>query len=294
MTPKSHPIKSSIVFVATALLLGVATGAAHAATVMTSTTGNVTANGIKVEQSAALNNYDEVKVEGNGLASLIVGDSAIVKMCHGAAMGFGSDLGSGPTALNLRTGHLKVSAGKRPTDSPLEIHTPAAIATLLGTEVHVVVDPASGDTTITSISHDIRVTGVSSEDKEGVVISEGQRVTIRKGGEPGAVETVAVAERTINSDCLSDARFRIAAVDTARRSYAADSVAQIASMDVEEGLPTVAAGPSLIPTGALGPPTFLPACLSFVQCAGVATGMVPGFAPSETVIVGPPGPLAPL
>ncbi len=267
MSPRGHsPLTThSLVCLLSA---GLAFGAS-ANTVMTSATGNVTVDGKLVGQNDSIGAGDTIEVEGNSKASVLVGDTAIVKMCHGAALGFGADSGGGPSALNLRSGQVKVSAGKRSAGDPLEIHTPAAIATLLGTEVHVAVDRDSGDTVITSIDHQIRVKGTAEDAGDGVVISPGEKITISAGGVPGEVEQVDSASFANSSDCLDDARFRVAAVKAAVRQYADKSIAVIAMMDSEVDVPQVAAGPPMIPTGTLGAPAVIPPCQAAAQCAGV-------------------------
>lgn len=290
MTPhiRFHPLTIATTLVV-GLLCGALAGLANAGTVLTSATGNVTTGERQLAQNDTLSSSDTIEVEGNGNASVLVGDTAIVRMCNGASLGFGNDRGDGPSALNLRSGQAKVSAGKRATDDPLEIHTPAAIATLLGTEAHVAVDPDTGDTTITSLAHQIRVTGTGEGAGEGVVISEGQSVTVATGGEPGAVESANVASLALNSQCLDDARYRIAAVKAATREYTDGSVQMIAMMDSEADVPQVAAGPPIIPTGTLGPPAILASCLTAAQCTGSGPETTE-FIPSDPVIIGPPPP----
>lgn len=255
-----------------AFVLGAAlvfAGTAQADTVLTAAEGNVSLNGTAAVQSDSVAVGDTVSVEGSGIASVLVGDTAVVRMCHGAALGFGNDTGAGPSALNLRGGQVKVSAGKRPTESPLEIHTPAAIATLMGTEVHVSVDEENGSTTITSLEHQIRIAGATAADTK--VISPGEKISISGEGVVGEVESADAADLAFSSDCLDDKRFRIAAVKAAVRQYADKSLAQIAAMDTEVDVPQVAAGPPLIPTGTLGAPLIIPPCLGAVQCSGVTT-----------------------
>ncbi len=276
---------------ASAALLFGAPGASTAATVITSSTGNVTAGSEHLEQSDVVKASDRVEVEGNGTASLMVGDSALVRLCHGASLGFGNDRGDGPSALSLGAGQAKISAGKRASDDPLEIHTPAAIATLLGTEAHVVVDPMTGDTVITSLAHRIRIEGLDAANggtSGTIVISKGQKVTIRKGEAPESAEDVDISSLAGSSACLDDARYRIAAVSAARRGYAANSIGMIALMDSEVDVPTVAAAPPIIPTGTLGPSNFVQARLAGAQCAGPPPSEEPDFVLSDPGTPGGP------
>ncbi|MDP6979366.1 MAG: FecR family protein [Myxococcota bacterium] len=265
---------------------------AGASTVLTATHGNVSVNGETATQSDAVGTGDTVEVEGGAIASVLVGDTALVRMCHGAALGFGNDSGDGPSALNLRGGQVKVSAGKRPAGDPLEIHTPAAIATLMGTEVHLSVDRDSGATTITSLEHQIRIAGSSKQPQAPIVISPGEKITVSKDGVVGEVETASAPDLAFSSDCLDDARFRIAAVKAAVRQYADKSVEQIAKMDTEVDVPMVASGPPIIPTGTLGAPLTIPPCISGVVCAGGAAMTNFPVEPKipDTIPSGPSGP----
>lgn len=272
----------------TGLLLVVAlsaAGNAGAAAVLTSTTGNVFSGGeIRVQHDVVSAN-ERIELEGNATASLIVDGTAIVRLCHGASLGFASDGGGRTSALDLRTGQLMISSALGRGNDPLEIHTPAATASLLRTEAHVEVDLLTGDTVITSLSSELRVNGVGANAVRSVVISAGERVTIKTGFGPGAVEAAdapASSDSPYSSACLDDARYRIAAVAAARGEYAHNSVSPIALMDLEgaESVPTVAAGPPIIPTGTLGPPgaPVVRPCLSYQQCVQ-ASRAAPIFVP---------------
>jgi hypothetical protein len=143
-----------------------AAGSAGAAAVLTLTTGNVLIGGEIRFQHDVLAMSERINLEGNATASLIVDDSAIVRLCHGASLGC----------------------------------------------------PATA----------------------------------------------------YSSACLDDGRYRVAAVAAARSKCGRDSVGPIALMDLEgeDTVPTVAAGPPIIPTGTLGPPgaLFVRPCLSYQQC----------------------------
>ena len=265
------------------------TGSAIASSVLTTTQGNVSVNGANAAQNASIDIGDTVEVEGSGVAAILVGNNAVVRMCHGAALGFGNDSGDGPSTLSLRGGQLKVSAGKRPSDRPLEIHTPAAIATLMGTQVHVSVDEATGATTVTSLEHQIKIAGSGAGDP--TVISPGEQVTISSDGVVGQVESAPLSILALSSDCLDGQRYRSAAVKTAVRNYADRSIDEIAAMDTQVDVPQVAAGPPLIPTGTLGAPLAVPPCLAAVQCAGseVLTSFDLVEKVPDGVPAGPPG-----
>ncbi len=286
LSPTHSPVNSLVLPLILSLIL--ISGPSAAATVVTSITGNVFADGKHLEQRDVLGSMDHIDIEGNATASLLVGDSTVALLCHGTSLGFGNDRGDAAYSLNLRTGQMKVSMSQRATNAPLEIRTPAAIATSLGMQVHLAVNPETGDTVITSLAHQVRVKGVdASDDDDGVVISQGEQVTIRTGSKPGDVEAIDVVSFAGSSDCLDDSRYRVAAVKAARREYSASSLDDMAQMDMADDLPTVTAGPPLIPTGTLGPPTFIQACLSHAQCAGPPPGD-PDFIPSGPPI-GPPG-----
>ncbi len=298
MDPLSRLFRSpyAVACASAAMLVGTS-GAATAATVVTSSTGNVSVGSRQLEQNDIVDTSDRVDIEGNGSASLLVENSTVVRLCNDASLGFGNDHGNGPNALSLAAGQAKISAGKRANDDPLEVHTPAAIVTLLGTEAHVVVDAETGDTVITSLAQRVRVEGLDTASGGAMVLSAGQKVTIRKGEEPGDIEVVHVSSLADTSACLDDARYRVAAVSAARGNYAESSLNAIALMDSEVDVPTVAAGPPIIPTGTLGPPNFVQSCLAGAQCAGPAPSKDPIFVPSNPGggggPGGPPGPPAP-
>ena len=100
----------------------------------------------------------------DGKCSLMLDEDAMLQLCNRAEMS-ARPRTEGGRVLDLQRGEMKATVGKQPADAPLEIHTPAAVAQILGTVVHVSVDPETGETLITSIESRIKVIGASGDAK---------------------------------------------------------------------------------------------------------------------------------
>jgi len=64
----------------------------------------------------------------------------------------------------------------------IEIHTPAAIATILGTIVHVSVDPTTGETTITGEENKVRVRSSDPAVPGAMTVSALEQIVMLPGG----------------------------------------------------------------------------------------------------------------
>ena len=240
-TPRSTVARYCLEFVLTALLLLFAASVASSKSnvVITSIDGEA------IQGEGRLSIHDEVEQDelletgDQTNCSLLLAEGTVLQACNGAAIRL-LDRGPGESQIvELKAGELKASVGARPADDPFEIHTPAAIATILGTTLHVRVDPETGDTTITSLSNRIRVESSDPAVEGFVTIEAGEEVTIRKGAAPSAKRRVDISAMAAASDCIDDARFHRAAVGADRESREADVLDAITAVDIPLALPPV-------------------------------------------------------
>jgi ferric-dicitrate binding protein FerR (iron transport regulator) len=279
---------SRILALASGALLALA-GPAAAVVTVTSAEGDTASAGEPLAMHRQLGAGDVVETEDEGRCSMLLAEDAVLQLCHGAKLRFGPEGPRGPSVLELTKGELKATVGARPPEDPLEIHTPVAIATILGTVVHVSVDPVTGETVITSLENRIRVVNVDAPD-EPVVIATGEQVTVRRGRIPGAVRRADPRELARHSDCLDDGAFRKLAAALERSAHADDLLEEVAAMDVPEALPAVAAGPGLFPTAGLGGPEIAVENVCFPGSPDCNEGFMSGACVGPACnLVGPPG-----
>jgi hypothetical protein len=240
-TPRSRVARYCLEFVLTALLLLFAASVANSKSTVVITS----IDGEAIQGEGRLSIHDEVEPNelletGDGTScSLLLAEGAVLQACNGAAIRL-VERGPGESQIvELKAGELKASVGARPADDPFEIHTPAAIATILGTTLHVRVDPETGDTTITSLSNRIRVESSDPAVEGFVTLEAGEEVTIRKGEAPNPKRRVDISAMAAVSDCIDDARFHRAAVGADRESREAEVLDAITAVDIPLALPPV-------------------------------------------------------
>jgi hypothetical protein len=179
----------------------------------------------------------------DGGCSLLLEEDALVEVCGDTALSLRKRTPGGPRVLDVKQGKVRVSAEKRLGDERIEIHTPAAIATILGTVVFVSVD-ALGVTTITSEMSRVMVASSDPGLSQSTILNGGQQLVIKPGEPPPAaperLETKQLAEL---GGCLVD--FHAASLESDRKAMqdkAAEDAAEADASVVE--LPPIALGES--------------------------------------------------
>jgi hypothetical protein len=214
-----------------------APGAEPGATV-TAVTGKAGAGGAALERHSTLADGDSLQTGDDGACSILVDQEAVLEVCQGTSLRLGHRDGKsdGPRVLELRRGEIRVLAEPRAAGQRIEIHTPAAIATILGSVVYVSVD-AKGVTTVASAENDVRVES-SRRLGRAVTLSGGQQLTVRPGAPlPRAAEKWD-PDASPADGCLID--FRAIAYDASRGS--GDNRALDAITGQDAVLPPVSAG----------------------------------------------------
>lgn len=227
---------------AAALLLaaGVAAGAASGAAIVTAVTGSAGAGGVGLERRSQLAEGDSLQTGEDGACSILVDEDVVLELCQATSLRLGRRDGrsDGPRVLELRAGEIRVLAGPRPASQRVEIHTPAAIATLLDSAVYVAVD-SRGVTTIASAESHVRVESARRLGR-AITLTAGQQVTVRPGtplprfAEPWDPETSPA------DGCLID--FRAIAFEDSRGRGDGRALDAISGQDVIDALPPVGAG----------------------------------------------------
>jgi hypothetical protein len=125
---------------------------------------------------------------------------------------FERDRDSNRRIVSLDRGEIRIIVEPREFDARIEIHTPAAIATLLGTIVHVSVDPNTGESIITSAQSKVSVRSDEAAVRGTTVLAAGEQVTVKPGDAPPAKpKQLDPEEVAALGGCLVD--FHVAAAD---------------------------------------------------------------------------------
>ena len=235
---RRNPLRALRVALAALAALAPAAAASPGATV-TAVIGNAGAGGVALERQARLADGDSLQTGPDGACSILVDGDAVLELCQATSLRLGHRDGrsDGPRVLELRAGEIRVMAAKRPAGQRIEIHTPAAIATILGSVVYVAVD-AKGTTTIASAEGNVRV---ESSRRLGRVLAlaAGQQVTVRPGAPVPRVAAVWDPEDSPADGCLID--FGAIAFDDAREPGDGRALEAITRQDLVDALPPVGA-----------------------------------------------------
>jgi hypothetical protein len=224
-------------------------GGAQGAAQVTAAVGTALSGGDALEQRAALEDIADLETGDDGNCSLLVDQDALMELCGDTSLKLDRKEGKpdGPRIVRLDRGEIRMVVEPRLAEERIEIHTPAAIATLLGTVVHVSVD-ALGVTTITSAVSRVLVEPSDRSIPGSTTIDAGQQLVIAPG-EPPPSQPTQVSPRMLASQggCLID--FHAAALFSDRAARENQKVEEVVTEDIVEELPAVAAGPDQ-PSGA--------------------------------------------
>ena len=197
---------------------------------VTSVIGDTRANDAPLAGGAAVGEQEHVATGEDGKCSMLVDDDIVIQLCERTKLTLRRN-SDGSRIIQVDAGRAHVIAAPRLAQERIEIHTPAAIAVLLGTIVHVTVDAATGDSTITSTHRAVRVRS-SSERVEGeTTLIPSQQITVRRGAPPpGDPEELAPKQLTKLTSCVED--LRGAALEPKRKDLVDDTITRMAESEI--------------------------------------------------------------
>jgi hypothetical protein len=256
-------LRAGVVAVGLGLASGGPTLAATSDIRVTAVDGGSSVAGKALQMHEEVQTGQDLETGEGGRCSVLLADAAILQFCNRAKLRIGD--GGDPSKLVLNSGELKATVGPRPAGDPLEIHTPAAIATILGTVIHVEVDPDTGDTIVSSLESRVRVRSSNPLVKGSIILNAGERVTIRRGEAPRPKQRFDPQTFARAGSCTFDDDFHNVAARSDRVSQAHNVMEQIAMEDIPvDDLPMVAAEALERSTPAPNPnderPVFPPIC----------------------------------
>jgi len=229
----------------------------------------VTGSGQPLTTHGGVGDDEEIRMGKDGGCSLLVDDDALLEMCEETSVVLERDERTQRRMVRLDAGEIRIVVEPRLLEERLEVHTPAAIATILGTIVHVAVDPATGETTISSAQSKVRVESSDPNVQGSTTVSDLEQITVMPGqAPPPTPRRLAREEMAALGGCLLD--FRAVAQDRARDEVQLRVVERIATDDGADtpwsGRPAPAAmAPSLNPSNDLVDPASV--CLP-TDCGG--------------------------
>lgn len=234
--------------------------------------GQITASTGLVEapDDGAIGDGEHIQIGEDGGCSILVDQDAVVELCGESSMRLGRE--GRKRIVELDRGEIRVVVEPRDIESRVEIHTPAAIATLLGTIVHVAVDERTGKTTISSAQSRISVRSSDPDVRGTTVIHTAEQVEVTPGLAPPAKPRRLTREQIAAlGGCLVD--FHSAALGRDSREHGDRVMERLALVDRDSAAPD--AGPP--PPGAPGeePPSNEGVCVA-TDCSDEIMGEIRG------------------
>lgn len=229
---------------AIALLVAGAAPAAEVAARVTAVVGGADVGDAALDRSAALGEDASIQTAADGNCAMLVDEDALVELCAATIMTLTRRSDTGARVVKVDAGTARIVVEPRMAGEHIEIHTPAAIATIMGTIVVVEVDPVTGETKFTADnlvkveSNDARVTG-------STMISNMEQVTIRPGEAPSQAEKKTRKELANLGGCQVD--FHEVALSADRTTASEHTQDRLAADDGEQAAQSVASEPPIGP-----------------------------------------------
>jgi hypothetical protein len=142
------------------------TGSAWAAkdAFLTSVKGEASDSTGALNSHSELGDNERLTTGDQSGCSILLDENAVVELCGQTRISFATDPKRGNRIVNIESGTVRMVVEPREAGERIEIHTPAAIATILGTIIYVTVDPVTGETTFSA--SDSRVNIRVRDDKD--------------------------------------------------------------------------------------------------------------------------------
>ncbi len=246
------------IFLCTAIVgaLALHAGSAWAArdALLTSVKGETSSATGALDSHAELIDGDELETGDESGCSVLLDESAVVELCGRTRISFATDKKRGNRIVNIESGTVRMIIEPREPGERIEIHTPAAIATILGSIIYVTVDPVTGEVTFTSSDSQINIRerddvdctpiGLPAEAgiprcAEGTTIGSLEQLTVMPGEKPREKKQVSEADLASLGGCLFDFHDLAAQID--RMAQANKATQRVLAIDIAAvNLPPVA------------------------------------------------------
>jgi hypothetical protein len=245
--------RSAVIAVLCAALIAVP-GAVHAAESVarvTAVMGSANAGDAALDRSEPLGEDSSIETGEDGNCAMLVDEDALIELCASTLMTITRREDTGSRVVKLDAGSTRIVVEPRDVDERIEVHTPAAIATILGTIVFVEVDPATGRTMITSEDNDVNVRSNDPSISGSTTISGSEQITIMPGQAPEQPIRIGRTALANLGGCLVD--FHRVALSMDRGAATQRTQDRLAMVDGQIAeLPVVGAEPTRPPVVDVG------------------------------------------
>jgi len=212
---------------------------------LTSVKGETSSSAGALDSHAELSEGDQLETGDESGCSVLLDQNTVVQLCGQTRISFATDEKRGNRIVNIESGTVRMIVEPREVGERIEIHTPAAIATILGTIVYVTVDPVTGETTFTSSDSQINIRERDDKDctpiglpaeagtpqcAEGTTIGKLEQLTVTPGEKAGDKKEVSEEDLALLGGCLFD--FHDLAAEIDRMAQANKATQRVVAIDV--------------------------------------------------------------
>ena len=237
------------IFLCTAIVgaLSFQTGSAWAAkdAFLTSVKGEASSSTGALDSHTELGDDERLQTGDESGCSVLLDENAVVELCGQTRISFATDEKRGNRIVNIESGTVRMIVEPREPGERIEIHTPAAIATILGTIIYVTVDPVSGEATFTSSDSQVNIRERDDKDctpiglpaeagipqcAEGTTIGSLEQLTVVPGEKQREKKQVSEQDLAMLGGCLFD--FHDLAAEVDRMAQANKATQRVVAVDV--------------------------------------------------------------
>ncbi len=211
-----------------ALLVAAGSSSADPGAVVTAVQGEARASDRSVTEQSAVEQAEAFEIEQEGGCSILLDGNAVVELCGGTRLSFDNDAKRGVRIVNVDAGAIRMLVEAREPGERIEIHTPAAIATILGTVVYVAVDSATGASTFSSSESRVAIENRETPGQPGTTIEALEQLTVAPG-EAHEKRTLSREQIDALGGCLLD--FRDLALRDARSKQEVVAIDRMLEID---------------------------------------------------------------
>jgi len=224
LSRRRRPDFAAVLGLALILLAGTATAADTGAddppmgsARLTAVSGEASLGGDPIDRRSDLGDEAAIATGEDGNAAMLIDRGNLVELCASTKMKLRRHPKTGGRVIEVGAGTTRIIVEPGSNDEPLQISTPAAIATILGTVVYVTVDPVTGETTFASEDNPVKIQSSDPSIKGSTTINGMETLTMRPGEAPAA-KPQKLARAVLNNlgGCLKDIHGDALAFDRGR------------------------------------------------------------------------------
>ena len=136
--------------------------------------------------------------------ALVLQDDALLELCARSVVTLKRHAVRKAQIVKLDAGEARFVVSPRSPDERIEVHTPSAIATILGTIVLVKVDPDTGETTVSSEENAVEVKSSDPNVSGSTRVARGEQCVVATGMAPSRARVLPEAVFATLGECLMD------------------------------------------------------------------------------------------